>query len=123
MPGGSLRKVLTRLQEAVRPVGAAPASDAHLLERWAVQRDEAAFELILRRHGPMVFDVCRRLLGRRQDAEDAFQATFLILVAKAGSIGKRGSLASWLYKIAVRVAWRSRGRSARHPVLAGQELD
>src|SRR5438128_2019417 len=123
MSAPSLRRVLNRLQEAVRPAGAGPASDAYLLERWALQRDEAAFELLLRRHGAMVFGVCRRLLARRQDAEDAFQATFLVLVAKARSIGKRGSVASWLYKIALRVAWRARARDTRVACSALSERD
>src|SRR5438067_4973238 len=111
MPGSPLRQLLNRLHQTVQPTG---VSDPELLERWVAARDEAAFELLLRRHGPMVLSVCRRLLSRREDAEDAFQATFLVLVTKAGTIGKRASVGSWLYKIAVRVALRARTRAARH---------
>ena len=70
--------------------------DAELLERFVKQRDEAAFELLVGRHERMVFGLCRRILRRHQDAEDAFQATFLALACKDGSIGKRQALASWL---------------------------
>ena len=83
-------------------------SDAELLERFVSCRDEAAFAALMARHGPMVFGVCRRLLRHAQDAEDAFQATFLILVRKAASIGKRELLGNWLYGVAIRVASRAR---------------
>jgi RNA polymerase sigma factor (sigma-70 family) len=91
--------------------------DAELLKRFAQARDEAAFELLVWRHGPMVLSVCRRLLHHEQDAEDAFQATFLALVRKADRIAKRESLGSWLYKVAYRVALRARAKGlsrARH---------
>lgn len=88
------------------PVG--EASDAELLERFVTSRDEATFAALMARHGPMVYGVCRRLLHHVQDAEDAFQATFLILVRKAASIGKRELLANWLYGVALRVAHRAR---------------
>ena len=83
--------------------------DAHLLERFAHQGDEAAFERLVLLHGPMVLGLCQRLLRHEQDAEDAFQATFLTLARKAGTISKKESLASWLYKVAYRVACRARG--------------
>jgi RNA polymerase sigma factor (sigma-70 family) len=83
-------------------------SDAELLERFVTNQDEAAFAALMARHGPMVYGVCRRLLRHAQDAEDAFQATFLILVRKAASIGKRELLANWLYGVALRVAHRAR---------------
>jgi RNA polymerase sigma factor (sigma-70 family) len=88
-------------------------SDDRLLERFAASRDEAAFEVLVWRHGPMVLGLCRRLLGRHHDAEDAMQATFLALARQAGSIGKRASLASWLFKVAYRTALRARGRAGR----------
>jgi RNA polymerase sigma factor (sigma-70 family) len=83
-----------------------------LLERYLSQHDEAAFELLVRRHERMVLGVCRRVLGHVQDAEDAFQATFLTLACKAGSISKREALPSWLYKVAFRIALRARARNS-----------
>src|SRR6266481_8914609 len=82
------------------------ASDGELLQRFLHKREEAAFEALVRRHGPMVLGVCRRALNDQQLAEDAFQATFLILVRKAGSIRKREAIASWLYGVAYRTATR-----------------
>ncbi len=82
-------------------------SDAHLLERFARERDEAAFTSLMRRHGPLVWGVCRRVLAQEQAAEDAFQATFLVLVRKARSVSKRASVRSWLYGVALRVALRA----------------
>jgi RNA polymerase sigma factor (sigma-70 family) len=87
--------------------------DAQLLDRFLDGRDEAAFEALLRRHGPMVWGVCRRLLGNRQDIEDAFQATFLVLVRKAASIQPRGLVGHWLYGVAYRTALRARGLAAQ----------
>jgi RNA polymerase sigma factor (sigma-70 family) len=89
-------------------------SDTELLERFIVQADETAFELIVRRHGPMVLGVCRRVLGDTHDAEDAFQATFLVLVRKASSLQNRNALGPWLYGVAGRTALGARAaRSLR----------
>ncbi len=85
--------------------------DAALLERFVANREPAAFEAILARHGPMVFHVCRRMLSDRSDVDDAFQATFLILIQKAGAIRKRGQLGSWLHGVAHRVASRQRAQA------------
>jgi RNA polymerase sigma factor (sigma-70 family) len=97
--------------------------DAHLLQRWIASRDEAAFELLLWRHGPTVFGVCRRMLDRSQDIEDAFQATFLVLVQKAHSVHKCEALGSWLYKVAFRIALRIKGRAAKQPLGLVQDFD
>jgi len=83
-------------------------TDGRLLERFLDDRDQAAFELLVWRHGPMVLRVCRRIIRDLHGAEDAFQATFLTLAYKAGSIGKRESVGSWLYKVAYRIALRAR---------------
>ncbi len=88
-------------------------ADAELLARFVRQRDEAAFEALVHRHGPMVWSVCRRLLTRTEDAEDAFQAAFVVLLRRAGSIRDGSLLGNWLYGVAYRVAVRARARAAR----------
>jgi RNA polymerase sigma factor (sigma-70 family) len=89
------------------------ASDRRLLERFVSQQDEAAFAALLDRHGPMVLSVCRRVLSHAQDAEDAFQATFLVLSRKAAFIAQPELLGSWLYGVAYRIARKARAQSAR----------
>src|SRR5262249_5900371 len=88
-------------------------TDGHLLERFASRRDDGAFEGLLQRHGPMVLGVCRRVLRDAHDAEDAFQATFLVLVRKAGSLDGRASLANWLYTVAYRISLKVKAGAAR----------
>jgi RNA polymerase sigma factor (sigma-70 family) len=105
--------IIQQLRRSVlRPDGAG-LSDGQLLESFVSRRDEAAFEALVRRHGPMVLGVCHRLLGNPHDAEDAFQATFLVLVRKAGSLWVRDSLGPWLYRVAYRTAVRARFVSGR----------
>jgi RNA polymerase sigma factor (sigma-70 family) len=89
------------------------ATDQELLERFLHDRDPAAFTALVRRHGPLVWGVCRRLVQQPCDAEDAFQATFLILLRNARSIGSRPALASWLHGVAYRVATRLRQENFR----------
>jgi RNA polymerase sigma factor (sigma-70 family) len=91
----------------------ADLTDAELLQRFVTLRDEAAFAALLRRHGRLVLAVCRRVLAHEQDAEDAFQATFLTLVRRAGSIRRTEAIGSWLYRVAYRIAQRARTVTAR----------
>jgi RNA polymerase sigma factor (sigma-70 family) len=88
-------------------------SDGELLHQFAKQRDDGSFTELVRRHGPMVWAVCRNALRSEADAEDAFQATFLTLVRQSASIKKRESLAAWLHGVAVRVCLKSRQATAR----------
>jgi len=91
-------------------------SDEQLIDQFLTgqkEDSESAFETLVKRHGPMVLGVCRHVLRRDQDAEDAFQATFLVLARKAGTIHNREILGCWLYEVAYRTAIRARERRAR----------
>jgi RNA polymerase sigma factor (sigma-70 family) len=88
-------------------------TDGELLHRFAVQREASAFSTLMHRHGPMVLGVCQSILQDAHDAEDAFQATFLVLVRKPKTIGKPASVASWLHGVAYRLAMKARGEAAR----------
>ena len=89
------------------------ATDGELLERYVRHRDDAAFEVLVRRLGPMVLGVCGRILRNEADAEDAFQATFLVLVRKAGSVRPRERVGNWLYGVACRAALKARTAARR----------
>jgi RNA polymerase sigma factor (sigma-70 family) len=108
MPTGRLNHVLDRLCRE-----SPDRTDADLLEDYVTRLDEAAFEALVRRHGAMVLGVCRRLLGELHDAEDVFQATFLVLVRKAESVRPRENLASWLYGVAYHAAQKARALATR----------
>src|SRR5262245_18500038 len=108
-----LAPVLQYLRSRLGDGAAGEATDAQLLRRFVAGREEAAFEALLRRHGPLVWQVCRRVLPRTDDAEDAFQATFLVLLRKAASVRKQASLASWLHGVAHRVALKAREEARR----------
>jgi RNA polymerase sigma factor (sigma-70 family) len=107
-----LQKFLRGLTRGMMAESIAGQSDRQLVERFLAERNEAAFEAIVRRHGPMVYRVCFRILQQSQDAEDAFQATFLVLAQKLRGVRKRASLASWLHGVAHRVALKARTQAA-----------
>jgi RNA polymerase sigma factor (sigma-70 family) len=104
--------VLRHIHDLVATQHATTLHDSDLLERFTHAQDEAAFTTLVRRHGPLVLGVCRRVLGNSHDAEDAFQATFLVLARKAASICNRASVSSWLYQVAYRVSLKGRVRAA-----------
>jgi RNA polymerase sigma factor (sigma-70 family) len=104
---------LNRTLERLCRAALAGLTDGELLDALVSRRDEAAFEALLRRHGPMVLAVCRRVLRHTHDAEDAFQATFLVLIRKAATIRNGPALGSWLYGVAYRTACKARVMNAR----------
>ena len=133
MAAGDLRKGIERLRRALPPPDGGGLSDGQLLGRFLAGRDEAAFAALVRRHGPMVLGVCRRVLRDSHDAEDAFQATFLVLARKAAALGQREAVGSWLYTVAFRAALEARAALSRrrarerqvdampHPEVSGPE--
>src|SRR5262245_8814122 len=98
-------------------------TDGQLLERFVTRREGAVFEAILHRHGPMVWGVCRRVLRDHHDAEDAFQATFLVLARKAASIAHREKLGNWLFGVAHQTAMKARAKRAKRRGREGQVPD
>ncbi|MGE3807815.1 MAG: sigma-70 family RNA polymerase sigma factor [Gemmataceae bacterium] len=113
MARASLVSLVERLRHLAGADVADPERDDALLGRFITAADGSAFETLLRRHGGLVMGVCRRVLEDETDAEDAFQATFLVLVRRAPSVRRRGSLASWLYGVALRVAQKAKVAAAR----------
>jgi RNA polymerase sigma factor (sigma-70 family) len=109
----SVHDILNYLRNTALPGEGEEPTDGQLLERFVNRREAAALEVLVRRHGPMVWGVCRRLLGNHHDAEDAFQATFLVLVRKAASIGSRELLANWLYGVALQTGRKARQTAAK----------
>ena len=133
MATSRISEVLQHLRRAVLLPEGAGLSDGDLLEAFISRRDEAALAALVRRHGPMVWGVCRRILRSYHDAEDAFQATFLVLVRKAASVRPRDMVANWLYGVARQTALKARAAVARRqqrerqiaamPKPAGREPD
>lgn len=120
--------ILEHLRKLTQAETAAGRTDAELLTRFTRERDELAFAALMARHGPMVLGLCRRILRHTHDAEDAFQATFLVLARMAGSIRKSDALGSWLYGIANRIArkackgaMRRRELESRMPPMAAPD--
>jgi RNA polymerase sigma factor (sigma-70 family) len=113
MPAGQPDVLLHHLRRLVESRGSGQLSDRDLLQRFATQHDEAAFAALLRRHGPMVLRACQRVLDHEHDAEDVFQATFLVLARKAASLRWHESIAGWLHEAAYRLALKVRAGTAR----------
>jgi RNA polymerase sigma factor (sigma-70 family) len=113
MPTDQTSSVFSQIRRAALLRDGGGMTDGQLLESFVNGRDEAAFEALVRRHGPMVLGVCRRVLHDPQDSEDAFQATFLVLVRKAPSIAQRELVANWLYGVAYRIALDARATAMR----------
>src|SRR5439155_409900 len=108
--------LLRYLRKLVSQRPTLPLSDRELLQRFAEQRDEAAFTTLVRRHGPMVLRLCQRLLHNEHDAEDVCQATFLVLASKAASRFWQPSVASWLYRVAYHLALKTKAAAVRRAV-------
>src|SRR5262245_64480553 len=103
----------SRTSKVSRHLHGAGLTDGQLLEGFVSRREEAALAALVRRHGAMVWGVCRRLLGNHHDAEDAFQATFLVLVRKADAVVPREMVANWLYGVARQTALKARATAAK----------
>src|SRR6266436_4850851 len=100
MAAAQLSKVVRQLRAVLARQDTAGLTEAELWKRYIAEGDEAAFETLVRRHGPMVLGVCRRILGNEQDAEDAFQATFLVLVRRAASVQPASAVGRCLHGVA-----------------------
>jgi RNA polymerase sigma factor (sigma-70 family) len=108
-----MTNVIDHLRRAALIAGEVDLSDGQLLDCFISRRDEAAVSALVRRHGPMVWGVCRRILRDYHDAEDAFQATFLVLIRKATSIVQREMVGNWLYGVAHQTALKARATTAK----------
>src|SRR5437870_3754499 len=113
MATAQIDTVIRHLRRAVLRQDAAGRTDGQLLASFIDQKDEAAFEALVRRHGPMVLGVCRRVVRDHHDAEDAFQATFLVLARKASSVRPRERVANWLHGVALRTALKAKALRAK----------
>src|SRR5437870_1380758 len=113
MAPASVGILLQHIRKLAAGRRATQRSGRELLDDFVAHQDEAAFAVLVARHGPMVWRVCRRVLNHEQDAEDVFQAVFLVLAQKAGSIRKRAALAEWLHGVAYRTAMKAKRNAAR----------
>jgi RNA polymerase sigma factor (sigma-70 family) len=123
MAKGRLTPILRHIHRLAGATSPDALSDGQLLERFVLYREEAAFELLVQRHGPLVWHLCQQVLRHAQDAEDAFQATFLVLARKAGSVRKQESVGSWLYGVASRLARKARVSIERRAARERQAVD
>ena len=113
MKAAQLEPLVRHLRGLVEAQATRDLSDAQLLDQFATGRDEAAFAALMHRHGGLVWHVCRHVLHQEQDAEDAFQASFLVLALKAASLRRGQGLGNWLYGVAYRVAMNARRKAMR----------
>src|SRR6516162_7170674 len=113
MATAQIHTVIRHLRRAVLGHDAAGRTDGQLLASFIDKKDEAAFEGLVRRHGSMVFGVCLRVVGNHHDAEDAFQATLLVLARKASSVRPRERVANWLHGVALRTAMKAKAMTAK----------
>jgi RNA polymerase sigma factor (sigma-70 family) len=113
MATSHLKRAVEHVRKAALLQDGAALTDGQLLSCFVERRDESAFAVLVRRHAPMVWRVCRRLLANHHDAEDAFQATFLVLVRKASAVVPREMVANWLHGVAQQTAWKARTMTAR----------
>ncbi len=121
MPAGPLSKAIQDLRQSMLPEGEG-LNDGQLLDHFIERRDETAFAALVRRHGALVWGVCRRVVGHHHDAEDAFQATFLVLARKAASVRPRHLVPNWLYGVAQRTALKARSAAGRRGMREKQVL-
>ena len=122
MTGRGVASVMQFIRRITTPRSEVEATDAQLLLRFAQKRDQAAFAALVTRHGPTVWGVCERVLRQTEDAEDAFQATFLVLARKAGAIGRPALLGNWLYGVACRTAQEAKGKRFRRQAKERQHV-
>src|SRR5947209_4082285 len=116
-------QLLQHIQRLAGDDAAGGQSDGELLHRFLSAGDAAAFTALVGRHGAMVWRVCVAALGQREDAEDVFQATFLVLARNAGSVRNHAALACWLHGVAVRLAQKVRGKNLRRRTIPADVLD
>ena len=118
-----MNKVIQHIHRIALLQAADERTDGQLLESFVRRREAAALEALVRRHGPMVWGVCRRILHNHHDAEDAFQATFLVLVRKAATVRPRKMVGNWLYGVARQTALKARATRAKRQTRERQVMD
>ncbi len=123
MAGAHLVAALRQIHRLFEAGTVAGLTDGQLIERFLSTRDESAFTALVGRHGPMVLAVCRTVLQDSSDVEDAFQATFLVLIRRAGTIWRREAVGGWLHRVAHRVAVQASLDRSRRSSLTGHVDD
>src|SRR5665213_1301485 len=118
-----MNKVIQHIHRIARLQAAGERTDGQLLESFVRRREEAALEVLVRRHGPMVWGVCRRILHNHQDAKNALQATLLFLVHKAATVKPREMVGNWLYGVAHQTALKARATRAKRRTRERQVVD